>query len=237
MNVFSRFLICVFSLGLCVLPLPGAAYEVSMITAAGERCVWEFQPEEPMCSVVEVIRACYGEDAEGQSVRLEILGGDEGFAVKASIGEKRVPRNYYAFVSPEEKKEIAYILKTLANSSLAKITKQKSSLKKAGDRIEHLHPFKFLETIFTDEELKVCIRNIEGKSWVWSEFRDPLIDSLEKESSAGNIRQEYVQNLAATVNIDAGAISPMVNNKEWSKLISSLIDLVPRSGDSNRYNQ
>jgi hypothetical protein len=149
---------------------------------------------------------------------------------------KGAPRNYFAAVTAQERKDITYILRTLANNSLAKIVKEKSGLKKAGDRIDSLHPFKFMETIFTDEELKVCVRVIEGKNWVWSDFLNGITSSLSKESAIDNLKPEHIQSFASTLNVDINLILPAIQDKNWSKLVYDLIALIPRSGDSTRYN-
>ena len=62
-----------------------------------------------------------------------------------------VPRDYWANPSQQEVNDITYIVRTLANESLLKIKKEESSLKRTGDRVDHLHPFQFLLVIFTNE--------------------------------------------------------------------------------------
>jgi len=231
-----EYLTFVFSAVLVTLAMQGVAYEVNITTAKGEEYVLEFQPEETFQSVVETVNHCLAEDAsEEKTIRMDFSVAESGITVKA-YGCKAPPRNYNVPLSSQEKKDLTFILKTLANNSLVKIAKEKSNLKKAGDRIDNLHPFKFLEAVFTDEELKVCIRNIEGKSWVWTEFRDGLTSSLAKEAAAGNLKPEYIQSLAQTLNIDINSILPTIQDKNWSKLVTDLIAIVPRSGDSNRYN-
>jgi len=64
---------------------------------------------------------------------------------------------------------------------LISIAIAKGDLVAAGDRIDHVHPLRFLEAVFTDEELKVGIRNIRGKGWVWNHFVGGLKDSLSTE--------------------------------------------------------
>lgn len=237
MTSHKVFLTSIFAFGSLFSSGQCGEYEVSVTTAKGEQFLLPFHSEDSLQSVYETLHQCIGSESPDQILRMEFSGADDVLQVKAYECTKGVPRNYYAPITSEEKKDISFILKTLANSSLAKIGKNKSALKKAGDRIDHLHPFKFLETVFTDEELKVCIRNIEGKSWVWSEFRDGIVSSLGKESDAGNLKPEYIQNMASLIKIDVNAITPTIDNKDWSKLLTDLIAIVPRSGDSDRYNQ
>lgn len=231
MKLFRTFSICVLSLGLFSLTVECAGYEVHVSTETEEH-VLDFQPNETLQTVFEVVQGLVEEE---KLIRMDFLEKDGEFVIKAYSCSKAAARDYNAAVTADQKKDINFILKTLANASLTKIGKQKSSLEKAGSRIESIHPFKFLETIFTDEELIVCIRNLQGRSKLWPQFRDPLISSLNAESAAGNLTP-YVQDLATTVKVDITGISSDVESKNWSGLISDLIALVPRTGDSNRYS-
>lgn len=232
-----KYISCLYTMVLAFALAPLASFELTMTASSGEQHRLEFQPEESFQSVIEMAKWYLKEkDLEMQTIRMDVYEADGNLLVKAYECPKTPPRNYYAPISSQEKKDLAFILRTMANNSLIKIAKEKSNLKKAGERIENLHPFKFLEAIFTDEELKVCLRNIEGKSWVWSEFRDGIIGSLCKESAVDNLKLEYIQSFANLIKIDANAIVSTILDKNWSKLVSDLIAIVPRSGDSGRYN-
>jgi hypothetical protein len=218
-----------------VCSLIATPHELVITNTEGEEFLFEVQPEDTIQTLFQVARQYIPSVNDEQAIKIELSENQGTLLVKAYECSKAPPRDYYAAVTSQEKKDITFILKTLANNSLIKITKEKSNLKKAGDRIDNIHPFKFLETIFTDEELKVCIRNLEGKSWVWSEFRDGITSSLGKEAAVDNLRPEYIDNFAKTVNIDVNVILPTIKSKSWSKLISDLIAKVPRSGESDRY--
>jgi glycyl-tRNA synthetase beta subunit len=166
---------------------------------------------------------------------------NQGFAdkvhhVKKAVKSKEPPRDYYAHVSTEEKADIAYIVRTLANTSLIKILNHKSSLESAGQRVEHLHPLRFLQVIFTDEELKACMLNLQGKSWVWSDFLEGITSSLTKEAAADNLKQEHIKDFAKRVNIDVKLINPPLKKRDWEKFVDILIENVPREGNPDRYD-
>lgn len=228
---------CSFAAIMTICAFQAGAFEVNVTTPKGEELNLEFQEGESFQTVLEVVKSCLVDQyPDGAALQMSFPVDQDDGTIKASVCQKAPPRNYYAAVSADEKKNLTYILRTLANNSLAKIAKEKSSLKRAGDRIENLHPFKFLETVFTDEELKVCIRALEGKSWVWSEFRDGITKSLADESAAGNIKPEHIQSLADTIKIDVNQIASTIHEKKWTKLLTDLIAIVPRSGGSDRYN-
>jgi hypothetical protein len=150
---------------------------------------------------------------------------------------KGKPRNFWTPLTAKEKDDITYILRTLSNQTLLKINSNKSALKGAGDRIEHLHPLKFLTFVFSNDELIVCMRNLQGRTWVWSEFLEGVIDSLKNEYTIGNILDEHVQELIVQSRVsDPAAISSHVHNQSWGTLINTLISVVPRKTEGNRYD-
>ncbi|MCH9608734.1 MAG: hypothetical protein S4CHLAM45_13150 [Chlamydiales bacterium] len=146
------------------------------------------------------------------------------------------PRDYLAGVSEHEKNAIHYIVKTLANKNLIAIGLLKSELEVAGDRIDHVHPLHFLRTIFTNDELKVGVRNIRGKGWIWNSFTSGIKESLSTEMEVGNLKEEFIIDFAEAVKIHPDKIYPYVYSRDWDGLIDLLIKEVPREDDGNRYD-
>lgn len=178
-----------------------------------------------------------GEVYDGQkSIQLQVL--PEGYKMVMQLAKKprAIPRSYAAGVAASEAADISYIVKTLANSSLPKIKSAESALKKAGDRIDPIHPLQFLGYVFTTEELKVAIRNLQGRSWVWSDFISGLTDTLAEENGKNNI-QPYLQDFANKINVNVNIIAPLQQAGKWDKFVTTLIDIVPRADGSGRYDQ
>lgn len=146
-------------------------------------------------------------------------------------------RNYHLDVTPTEREDIAFIVINLGRSSLKKLLGLKSTLKKAGTRVDHVHPFKFLSVVFSDEELKVAILQIrERGGWVAKEFFSGMYDSLTEEANSGNLKDEFLLDFANKLEIDVSLISKVVESKDWKELINVLIEVLPRQGDPNRYD-
>lgn len=145
-------------------------------------------------------------------------------------------RDYQNPVTKEEKKDLGYIIKTLGFESLISIGKNRSSLKKAGDRIDHLHPFRFLMTVFNDEELKAGIHAIYDRGgWIWSGFVEGLEGSLKDEANRQNLLP-FVSDFAKRIKIEESVILPYLQQNRWEEFIKLLIDRIPREKDPNRYN-
>jgi len=148
-----------------------------------------------------------------------------------------VTRDYNAPLTAANIKDINYILTMLGFSSLVKVMKSKSSIEKAGNRIETVHPFRFLQSIFTSEELTVAANNIKEKGWAWKDFVGGFKKSLSEESKRQNLKPEYIQDFANNLGIDASQITPAIQQGRWEDFINTLLILKPRqSNDQNRYN-
>lgn len=147
-----------------------------------------------------------------------------------------VQRNYCVPLSQSNRDDITYVVRTLANKSIATILKSKSALDAAGVRLKPVHPFRFLECIFTDEELKVGIRNIKKRGWIWGDFMGGLVGSLNEESAKNNLPDEFIFDFARTVGIDGNLIINEIHTRQWDRLVEILIANVPRAGGSGRYD-
>jgi hypothetical protein len=146
------------------------------------------------------------------------------------------PRSYEKELTAAEKNDIHYIMTTLANSSLISIAIHRSSLESAGDRIDHIHPIKFLTHVFTNEELKVAMRNIRGRGWIWGDFSSGVKESLATEAALNNIKKEFIHDLAKKVELHSHVLIDPYQNNNWEELIETLITKVPRKGDYDRYD-
>ncbi|MBA3814915.1 MAG: hypothetical protein H0X29_00010 [Parachlamydiaceae bacterium] len=168
-------------------------------------------------------------------ITLEIAVNENKILVKSSR-QQSTNRNYNIPVTQSEKDDLAYITTTLARNSLPSLATSKSSLKKAGDRIDHLHPLRFLMIIFTDEELKANISALRSRGWVWDKFYSGLEGSLKEESRKNNMNNEFIVDFANCVGINVTLIQGAIQEKRWKEFVNTLIDTVPRSGNPTRYD-
>lgn len=157
-----------------------------------------------------------------------------GVAVAKKVEKKW--RDYAIAVSKSEKADIAFIVKTLAYDSLISIGRQRSDLKKAGERIDHIHPFRFLMTVFQDEELKVGVAAIRQQiGWVKDGFFDGLIDCLKEEATRDNLLP-HLNDFAKRLKLSSHSLDPLLSKGAHKEFVDYLIDNIPRQNDPNRYN-
>lgn len=145
-------------------------------------------------------------------------------------------RHYLQAVTASERSDINFIINTLGMSSLAKVTKSKSSLKKAGDRVDHVHPMRFLLTIFSDEPMKASIHAMQGRSWIWSEFISNLKDTFEEEAVRGTLTTNYIADFSQKLGLDFDTVNTYVQQHSWTGLVDYMISSIPRNADHGRYN-
>lgn len=158
------------------------------------------------------------------------------YEMKKHGGPLGRPRNFYNELTHIEKKDIRYIITSLANDSLISIAIHRTNLENAGDRIDHIHPLRFLLTVFMNEELKVGVRNIRGRGWIWGDFCSGLKESLRTEHSIGNLKKEHIQELASKLELDPNLLMSSLDKQNWDEFIEMLITKVQRKGESSRYD-
>ncbi len=155
------------------------------------------------------------------------------------VASKAVIRDYYSSPTSKQKEDIAYIVNTLGMCSLIKIKKSEDKLKEAGDRVESVHPLRFLMTIFSNEETKAAIHAMDGRRWVWSKFTEGLKKSLAKETSAGNMKDEFIIDHAGIVGIQADILlkssKECQRQNEWGPFIDLHLKYCPRNENCDRY--
>lgn len=201
--------------------------EVVIRNIEGELLVVSVQPEDTFNGIIDNIQTQMGSEKE---YIVDFQMGDSKSKSKGSF------RDYYKPLTSKEKEDMSYIVNTLGMSSLVKIAKEKSSLKKAGERITNVHPFIFLKTIFTDEEMKVSVHAIQGRSWVRDDFFNGFKESFDEEAEKNNISNDMVIDFSSKVGIDPNLIMPFVQEKQWKQLINTLIDKIPRKTETDRYD-
>jgi hypothetical protein len=214
---------------LSTLPLFG--FELVSRSPDGELYVDEVESYEGFNDVMEKLRNRY--QAKGELL-VDFMAASTPNMVNNT--KAAIVRNYNVELTQSEKNDLSFIINTMGMSSLATIAANRGNLKKAGERINHLHPFRFLEGIFTDEQMKVSMHALQNRGWVYGEFFKGLKPSFEEEYAKGNIKKEYIDDFAKRVGIDPKLIYDSIDKQQWMQLVKILIDNVPRNTDTDRYD-
>lgn len=156
----------------------------------------------------------------------------------------KVGRDYNQPATPQQRQDIAYIIKMLGTASSVTLGIKQGSLDKAGDRILTVHPLRFLEVVFTDEELKASAHAVRQRSTfnVWNRFftgtkdKPGLKISLDEEFMQGNLTDEQVIDFSKNVGINPNLIISPIHNRDWQTFYDTLLKEIPRQGNPGRYN-
>jgi hypothetical protein len=233
---------------LFAIQLPIYSIQFNVIGKDGSKIELEIDPNESFQSFLTKVEQCsYDMDnedivIEGSSmdsqtqIAFELVAKKSGY--KHCMGSQPLNklRNFDAPVNVKEKKDVRFILKTLAECSLPSLWTKKKELEKVGARIDHLHPLNFFSTVFCDEELKVYLLNIRNRSWVWGEFFDGYSHSFEDERKIGNLKPEQIDQFCKTVGIDKNLVTRALYEGRWQDFVDILIIHLPRKGQSDRYD-
>lgn len=226
-----NFMILGFSIPLLLVGKP-----MTFVNSIGESFEVEVEESEPFLGVLDKIHSYYDKCEKHSSPQSSLLSFDVS-SVGITVRSKQLNwRDYAVPASRYDKKDIHFIITTLANDSLIGIASSRSSLKRAGERIDYLHPFRFLMTIFSHEELKAGAHAIRDRGGlVWNGFTDGIVGSLKEESANKNVLQ-FVPDFAKKLKIDPALILPSLEKGKWIDFVNILIDKIPRAIDPNRYD-
>jgi hypothetical protein len=122
----------------------------------------------------------------------------------------------------EDRAVVAEIITTMAENSKLSLYFKKPHLKEIGAQINHLHPLKFLSAIFSEPELKLCMRFIWGDYFKRTSILDNLAPALTREAEKGKLEQ-YLKDFAKEVNISAESIKPFFDGQDWENMVLHLI--------------
>ncbi len=145
-------------------------------------------------------------------------------------------RNYYATLTPGETGDLRYVISTLADRSIVGIAMARGDLQAAGDRLAHVHPLRFLLVIFLDEQMKVSVRNIRDKIWIWQQLVASVKTNFEKELSVHNILPAHIDDFCNILGVHKTQLEMIISQRHWEGLLELLIKQVPRTGDYDRYD-
>lgn len=225
-----------FLIGIAI-PLEVRGTLVTLVDNSGEQVQFEVNESDHFLDVMSSIQSHFEVASDVQGISLNNPSYNFEFSrAGVTVRSKTVVRDYSLSVTKHEKKDVAYIITTLANDSIISIGLSTSSLEKAGDRVAHLHPFRWLMTIFRDEELKAGVHAIRDRGGLtWDGFLKGTLGSLKDESAKNNLLQ-FTSDFAEKVKIDPALIRPALEKGKWLEFVNILIDKIPREIDPNRYD-
>lgn len=176
-----------------------------------------------LCGAI-VLKACFASALFG-------IANDKLLVKQQSVG-----RNYHAKVTAQEKKDIEFLVVHMAWDNPKKLWDYENEMNKAGERIMHLHPLKFLEAICTNEKLCAGLKAIRERNiLVWPNFSKGSVKTLREEHKYNNVIP-HIEEFANTIGVNVKFLIPLAKKEHWEDFVKSVADHVQRTNDPNRYD-
>lgn len=144
----------------------------------------------------------------------------------AFIKPKPKPKKKYFYkdlvCTRDDQEAIGYIVVTLSEKGKWWLMKHRSHVEAVGDTINHVHPLKFMETIFADPDLKERMKIVFDDYFKRNGFMKGLVVSLTNRSNIGEL-DEYLPDFAKAIGVPLKAIKPYFDDQDWDGLVRHLI--------------
>jgi adenine specific DNA methylase Mod len=125
-------------------------------------------------------------------------------------------------LTEEEAETIGDIIETVGNTYWAALGLKQWSLRDKEKKIKHVHPLRFLGEIFSNADLKLCMRKIRKSDLKWDGFMKGLIPNME-EVKERNLLQ-HIGGFCKVVGADPEKVRGFVKKSNWAGLVEYLIE-------------
>lgn len=125
--------------------------------------------------------------------------------------------------SDEDRAHIYELIMTMAREGKVSLLFKQNHMKWLGAKICHVHPLRFLAVIFTDPQLKECMRDVFDDHFKRNGFMDGLGSSLSREADKGML-DGYLKEFAAEVGVKLTLLQECVQSRDWDGFVRVLIE-------------
>ena len=120
--------------------------------------------------------------------------------------------------SDQDKSNIFELVTTLAENGKLSLLVKQSYLKNLGAQINHVHPLKFLATIFSHPRLKNCMCDVFSDYFKRSGFMDGLGASLNREADKGKL-EFYLHEFSGEIKLPPEKIKEYFQSRDWENMV------------------
>lgn len=134
-------------------------------------------------------------------------------------------------IKDSEAQMIYQIIHIVASNTIGSLLFKQGELEDLGIKVQHVHPLKFLEVVFTNPQLKEDMKNVE--EWRLTKLQGFMQGSggtpgfsqkCEKESARNNLLP-HVLGFCQAVKAHPDQVRDLIEKKQWEKLVRYLIKL------------
>ncbi len=145
------------------------------------------------------------------------------FVEQPAVTQSQVNFYHRLPIHMDEKRKIKEILTTMAENSIFQLLFERKYLERLGQEVHHVHPIRFLGTIFSDPHLVHCMYIIRMSGFKWGGFIDGITERMKGEIKAGNVNL-YVPGFAEHLNLRAEDIQGYINRRDIEGLVLFLME-------------
>jgi hypothetical protein len=109
------------------------------------------------------------------------------------------------------------------NGKLVLLLKYQRELRQIGREIDHVHPLKFLSTVFSNPSLKGYMREIYKDYFKWTNFMDGLGDGLTAQNKQGKV-SPFIADFAKEVGVKPESLQGYVQSQDWENMVVYLMN-------------
>lgn len=124
----------------------------------------------------------------------------------------------------EDEKKIDDLITSMGiHGKLTLLLHHEKRLRKIGDELRYLHPFKFLGYIFSHPELKAHMATIFDDYFKRTNFVKDFSQTMDIYDLKNKLTI-YIEDFGNEINMMAYKIAPFIDNKDWEGLLKFLIN-------------
>ena len=125
-------------------------------------------------------------------------------------------------INQEDMRNTYRLIHSLGTLSWYELLWQKREIESIGDKVDHLHPFRFLALIFRDPHLRECMKNIYSSSLKWHRFLKGLSEKMDKRSKAGELIPQ-LPGFCHVTDTDYDCVKPFIEKRDWEGFLKYMI--------------
>jgi hypothetical protein len=123
----------------------------------------------------------------------------------------------------DDEVKIDELITTLgSNGKINLLLYHEKRLRKIGDELRYLHPFKFLGYIFSHPNLKTHMKDVYEDYFKRTNFIKDLSQTLDMYDLRNKV-YIYLDNFSSEVNIPQDKIKIYIDKKDWNGLLKFLV--------------
>lgn len=129
---------------------------------------------------------------------------------------------YFELICTENDRLIIHdIISTVGGKKKLSLLLDQSRLWELEQKIKHVHPLKFLETIFLDPHLKDCLNKILSDRFKRVPFMQGLGPSLTREQENGRL-DVFIDDFASELGVPKEPLVRFFGSRDWEGLVRFL---------------